>query len=91
MRFKKPFGAGYDHAAHGIGALDVGIVIYLDPFRGRVQIERFGQTVQQFGLRAAFGQAAGEAFARIAGGVFNEGCFFTAHRHADGDAAARAV
>jgi hypothetical protein len=46
LRFHETLGPGDDHRAHRVGALDVGVVVDLDPLRRAVEVEGLRQAVQ---------------------------------------------
>ncbi|EKE43377.1 hypothetical protein OCGS_2569 [Oceaniovalibus guishaninsula JLT2003] len=85
----QPLGPRHDHAAHGIRALDVAVVVNLDPLRRRVQIEGFGQSGQQTGLGRGFAHPARQAFAGVAQGTGHEILLFAPLGHKDLDAPPR--
>ena len=60
----QPVGAGDDHRADRVAALDVAVVVDLDAVERRLQPERRGDAVEQLALRGAFGEAAAERLAR---------------------------
>ena len=74
-----------------MGALDMRVVVDLDPLRRGIEVEGIGQALQQLHLRRAFGHPPREAFARVAGGVFDQVRLFAPLRHGNLDPAARAL
>ena len=66
LAFLEAVGAGHDHRAHRVGALDVRVVVDLDPARGCVEPEGLGQPVEEAALRRRLGHLAREAFAGVA-------------------------
>ena len=90
LALDEALGAGDDHAADGIGAHDVAVVIDLDPARGCGQIEGLGHALQQTHLGGAFRHAPRQAFAGVAGGVGDQLGLFAALRDQDLDLAAGA-
>jgi hypothetical protein len=59
--FHEPFRPGDDHAADGIGAHDVGVVVDLDAARRMGRFEGLGQPFQKPRLAGAVGKLAGHA------------------------------
>ena len=90
MVFLEAFRPGDNHRAQRIGALDVGVVIDLDPGRLLLQLEDTLHTLQQLGLGGAFRQAAGEGLAGIVGGLVDQFFLFAALGHQKVDLAFRA-
>ena len=76
-----------DHRADGVGALDVRVVVDLDPLRRCLQPEGFAQTGQQFGLRRAFRHPAGQRLPRVAQGARDKFRLLAALGHEDLDLA----
>ncbi len=66
------FGAGNDHRAHGLGALDVAVVVNLDPARHLGQFEELGQFAQGSRLGTAFGQSPVERLHGVAAGLLHQ-------------------
>ena len=64
-----------------MGALDVAVVIHLDPLGGRGQGKGLRKGCQQFGLRGAFGHFARQGFARIAQRAIDQFGLFAPLRH----------
>ncbi len=89
--FHEPVRPRHDHRADGIGALNVAVVIDLDPLRRRVQVKRLGQPFQQLGLRRRFGHLARQAFAGVAQRAVDQFGLFAALRHQQFDLAAQLV
>ena len=56
---------GHDHGADRVGALDVAVVVDLDPLRRMRQAERGGHALQQPALGRGIGELAAERLARI--------------------------
>ena len=63
--FMKPSGPGDDHRADRVGALDVAVVVDLDPLRRMRQAERGDHALQQAALRRGVGELAAQRLARI--------------------------
>ena len=71
-----------NHRADGMGALDVRVVVDLDPLGGFFHIKGLGHAFEQTGLRGGFGHFARKAFAGIAQGVLHQlGLFATLGDH----------
>ena len=66
LAFDEAVRAGHDHRANRVRALDMAVVVHLDPLRRRVEVEGFGQPRQQFRLGRRLGHLAGQAFAGVA-------------------------
>ena len=87
LAFSKPSGPGHDHAADRVGALDVRVVVDLDPLGRRVQAEGLRHAVQQFALRRVLRHAAAERLARVGQRHVDELALLAALRHRDLDLA----
>ncbi|MNC50486.1 hypothetical protein D3C75_997290 [compost metagenome] len=61
-----------DHAADGIGPLDVGVVIDLDPFGPGVQAESLADLVEDLRRGRVFGQLAPQGFAGVGQGIVHD-------------------
>ena len=81
-------GTGHDHRADRVDALDVAVVVDLDPAGRFGQVEGLGQPAQQFGLGRRLGHLAGKALAGVAQGRADQLCLLTPLRHGDLDLAA---
>mmetsp|Transcript_22569 Transcript_22569/g.36802 ORF Transcript_22569/g.36802 Transcript_22569/m.36802 type:complete len:271 (+) Transcript_22569:1480-2292(+) len=79
--FHEPFGARDDHTAHRVGALDMRVVIDLDPFRCFGQVKGLRQALEQFGLRRTLRHFPRKAFACIAQGTVDQLRLFAALGH----------
>ncbi len=87
LRLLEAVGAGHDHAADRIRALDMGVVVDLNPLGPGLQTKGLADLVQDLPLRRTFGQAAAQGFARIGQGVIDQRQFLAAHRADDLDPA----
>ena len=79
----------HDHAAQRVRALDVRIVIDLDAFGRRFEAEGFGNTFQQFALRAVLGLPAAQLLARVLQRHVDDLALLAPLRHGDFDLAFR--
>ena len=78
-------GTGDDHRAHGVAALDVAVVVDLDPARRPRQFEHALQALEQAELRGIVGEFAAERFAGVGERMIDEILLLAAARHADLD------
>ena len=82
---EEPLGPGDDHRADRVAALDVAVVVDLDPARLLGQLEELGQLAQGARLGAGLGEAAVERFGGVAAGLLHQPPPVAALRHADLD------
>ena len=75
--------ARHDHGADGIGALDVAVVVDLDPLRRMRQPKRGDHRLQQPSLGRGIGELAAERLARIGQRVRDQFLLFAAPRRGD--------
>ena len=87
--FHHAFRPRHDHRADGIGALDMRVVVNLDPLGRLGQVKGIGQPLQELGLGRRLGHLAGKAFARIAQGPVDQFGLLTPFRHQEFDLTAQ--
>src|SRR5690606_15968628 len=75
---------GDDHAADGVGPLDVGVVIDLDAFGPPLQPEGLADFLEDLRLGRALGHAPAQRLAGVGQGVVDEGPARPALRSFDG-------
>ena len=74
--FQESLGAGDDHTAHGMAALDMAIVIDFDALRGGVHGKSLGQPFEQLALTGGFSLLARQTFAGVAQCAVDQFCLF---------------
>ena len=79
--FVEPIRARHDHRTHRMGALNMRVIVHLDPRRHLGQIKRVGDAFQQATLRCGFRHLTSQAFAGIAHGRLDQLCLFAALRN----------
>ena len=90
MRLHEAFRPRDDHAADGLGAGNVAVVVDLDAARRLFETEDLSHAFEELALRGAFREAAAKRLARIGQRVVDEFPLLATARHADGDLAAGA-
>src|SRR5215469_10349950 len=78
--FHEPVGTGDDHRAHRVRALDMAVVVDLDPVQRPVEAERRSHPVEKLALRSALGKPAAERLARRCEDPVNQPLFVAALR-----------
>uniref|UniRef100_A0A0N5A6X5 PE-PGRS family protein n=1 Tax=Parastrongyloides trichosuri TaxID=131310 RepID=A0A0N5A6X5_PARTI len=82
-------GAGDDHAADRIGALDMGVVVDLDPLGPGVQTKDFADLIEDLRRGRVLGQLAAQGLLRIGQGVVDQPQLLAPLRPGDLDLAPR--